>query len=152
MSELMSEVIRSSFHTDGVLLSAMHAAQKQLGYLSDDAIDALADTFGLSVAEVVSAATFYGMIRLEPPAPVCIQICKSAPCHIAGAQDVISEFEAELGIKMGERTPDGMYALEYVECLGQCQASPAILIGGKLYTGVTPGQVKALLREGVEKT
>lgn len=135
---------------DGILLNAMHAAQNQCGYLTEEAITALADTFQLTKAEVVSMVTFYGMFRMAPPPPVCIQLCKSAPCHVAGAGAVIAALETELGIKMGETTADGQYQLAYVECLGQCQASPTLLVNGRLHTGVTPGQVKALLREGVE--
>lgn len=152
MSETFREVIRSQHDIDGILLNAMHAAQNSLGYLSDDAIDALTDTFGCSRAALIGTATYYGMLRLTPPATVRIQICKSAPCHVAGARAAISAFEAELGVKMGEKTADGKYSLEYVECLGQCQTSPTVIINGKLYANVTPERVKSLLRGAVNET
>ena len=135
---------------DAILLNAMHAAQARFGYLTDEAVAELAAAFGLTRAEVVSIATFYSMLQMTAPPPVCIQICKSAPCHVAGAREVIAALEGELGITMGETTADGRYRLEYVECQGQCQDAPTILLNGRLCSGVTPGRVSALLREGVE--
>jgi len=134
---------------DGGLLDAMLACQEQDGYLTEGAIQALAEAFGMFPANVYEAASFYTMLRLAPPAgQVDIRICRGAPCHVAGSPAVIEAVEHELGITVGHATSDGKYFFGYTECLGQCQSSPALLINGKLHTGLTPKSAIELIRKG----
>ena len=74
-------------------------------------------------------------------------MCESAPCHVAGADAVIAALEKELGIKMGETTADGKFALELTECVGQCQATPVITINSKPYENVSIDKIPAILAE-----
>jgi NADH-quinone oxidoreductase subunit E len=76
-----------------------------------------------------------------------IRICESAPCHVAGAAEVIAALEKELGIKMGETTLDGKFTLELCECVGQCQATPVITVNSKPYGDMTPEKVSGVLAE-----
>lgn len=131
------------------ILDAMLALQKIEGFLSEDAIKALAKAFDMPVSRVFETATFYSMIRLQPAeGAIEVSVCRGAPCHVAGAGEVIHALESYLGTSMGSATDDGAYILKYVECQGQCQASPAILINGTLVTGVTPESIPQLLKGG----
>jgi NADH-quinone oxidoreductase subunit E len=132
----------------GGILDAMLALQEKDGYLTGEAVEALATAFKMFPAEVYDTATFYSMLRFEPQSITEILICRGAPCHVAGSVEVISAIEKEIGIKIGEKTADGKYVFDYTECLGQCQAAPAVLINGKLYTNVTPEGIPVLLGKG----
>jgi NADH-quinone oxidoreductase subunit E len=76
-----------------------------------------------------------------------IRVCESAPCHVAGADDVIAALEKELGISMGETTEDGKFTLEFAECVGQCQGIPVITINSQPYVNVNPEKVGEILAE-----
>jgi len=129
-------------------LDALLALQETDGYVTAEAIEALAEEFGCTPAKIYDSASFYSMIRFAPPSAVTIQICRSAPCHVAGAAEVIQSLEDHLGIRMGEATSNGGYKLEYVECLGQCQASPSLLINGVLHSQLDAEKARELVQKG----
>ncbi len=131
----------------GGIIEAYHAVQKELSYLPEEVIVEAAKIFNMPVAEAYGVATFYSYLSVEPRGKNIIRICESAPCHIAGAAEVIAALERELGIIMGETTSDGKFTLEYTECVGQCQSTPVITINGKPYAGVSPAQIAAILAE-----
>ncbi len=131
----------------GGIIEAFHAIQKEQSYLPEEVIIAAAEVFNIPVKDAYGVATFYSMFSVKPRGKNIIRICESAPCHIAGAAEVVAALENELGIKMGETTPDGKFTLEFTECVGQCQATPVITINGKPYGDVTPEKIPAILAE-----
>ncbi|MGI5921876.1 MAG: NADH-quinone oxidoreductase subunit NuoE [Syntrophomonadaceae bacterium] len=131
----------------GGMIEAFHAIQNQFSYLPEEAVIEAAEIFNVPVAKAYGVATFYSMFSVKPRGKNVIRICESAPCHVAGAAEVVAALEAELGIKMGETTSDGKFALELTECVGQCQATPVITINGKAYLDVTPEKVPDILAE-----
>ncbi len=142
------EMIRDA-RVNGGLLDAMLILQEKEGYLTESAIKSLSEEFGMFPSQIYETASFYGMIRLAPAkGTVEVAVCRSAPCHIAGASAVIEKIETELGTKIGNATKDGKYVLKYVECQGQCQGAPTVLVNGKIYTGVTPDSVMDLVKGG----
>jgi NADH-quinone oxidoreductase subunit E len=131
----------------GGIIEAFHAIQKEQSYLPEEVIIAAAEVFNIPVKDAYGVATFYSMFSVKPRGKNVIRICESAPCHIAGAAEVVAALEKELGIKMGETTPDGKFTLEFTECVGQCQATPVITVNGKPYGDVTPEKIPAILAE-----
>lgn len=137
-------------NASGGVLSALLAAQQATGYLTDQALATVADAYGMTAAALYETASFYSMIRFSPMGKTLIQICRNAPCHVAGAADTIAAFEEALGIPMGQTTPDGAFTLEFAECIGQCQASPTVVVNGAIYTGVTADKVPGLLKAAAQ--
>ena len=129
--------------SDGGLLDALLALQKAEGYVSEDALSALAARVGVSPAELYDAASFYSMLRFEPPAQVEIRVCRGTACHSGGNAELIAALEAAAGVKLGESNE--RYSLGWVECLGQCQAAPNVLINGELFTNVEIEKIPELL-------
>ncbi len=129
----------------GGIIEAYHALLKEFSYLPEEAIGEAARVFKLSTAEAYGVATFYSMFSVDTRGKNVIRICESAPCHVAGAAEVVAALERELGIKMGESTADGKFALEFTECVGQCQATPVITINGKPYLDISPAQIPAII-------
>ncbi len=139
------EILAKYADKPGGMIEAFHAIQEQLNYLPEEAIIAAAQVFNKPVAQAFGVATFYSMFSTEPRGKYVIRICESAPCHIAGAAEVVAAIEQELGIKMGESTADGLFTLEFTECVGQCQATPVITINGEPYLDVTPAKISGII-------
>ena len=128
---------------DGGLLDALLALQNAEGYVSEDGLKALAKHAKVSPAELYDAASFYSMLRFAPPAKKEILVCRGTACHSGGNAELIAALEAATGLKIGESNEE--YRLDWVECLGQCQAAPNMLLNGKLYTDVDPAKIPELL-------
>ncbi len=130
------------------LLDVLHVLQNVDGYVTSEAMEVLAGEFGCTPGRIYESASFYSLVRFTPPPEVTIQVCRSAPCHVAGMDKVIQALEDTLGIGMGETTPDNRYKLEYVECLGQCQDSPSLLVNKILYKQMNAEKVRDLVGKG----
>jgi len=141
------DIIAKYADMPGGIIESFHAIQKELSYLPEEAIVEAAKVFNIPAAEAYGVATFYSMFSTNSRGKNVIRICESAPCHVAGAAEVVAALERELGIKMGENTPDGLFALEFTECVGQCQATPVITINGKPYLDVSPAKIPGILAE-----
>ncbi len=141
------EILAKYANVPGGMIEAFHAIQDELSYLPEEAIIEAAKVFGKPVAQAYGVASFYSMFSVKARGKNVIRICESAPCHIAGAADVVSALENELGIKIGSSTADGRFALEFTECVGQCQATPVITVNGKPYFDVTPAKVAGIIAE-----
>ena len=128
---------------DGGLLDALLALQNAEGFVSEDGLKALAKHAKVSPAELYDAASFYSMLRFAPPAKKEILVCRGTACHSGGNAELIAALEAATGLKIGESNEE--YRLDWVECLGQCQAAPNLLINGRLYTEVDLKKIPELL-------
>jgi len=147
MAHTYQDIIAKFKDVPGGMIEAFHAIQKEFSYLPEEAVAEAAQVFDVPAANAYGVATFYSMFSIEPRGKNVIRICESAPCHIAGAAEVVAAMERELGIQMGESTKDGQFALEFTECVGQCQATPVVTVNGKAYFDVTPAKVVDILAE-----
>lgn len=139
------EIINNYNDIPGGLIEAYHAIQKEYNYIPEEAVQEAAAVFGIPLAKAFGVATFYSYLKVEKRGKYIIRICESAPCHIAGAAEVIAALEKELGIKMGETTSDGRFTLELTECVGQCQETPVITINSEPFGGLTPDKIPQIL-------
>jgi len=141
------KILSDHANVPGGLVEAFHAVQAELGYLPKEVVGEAAKVFNIPASEAYGVATFYSMFSVKSRGKNVIRLCESAPCHVAGAAEVVNALERELGVKMGESTPDGLFALEFTQCVGQCQATPVITIHGKPYLDVKPAQIPSILSE-----
>jgi len=142
----IQEIIAQYGNKQGGIIEAYHAVQKEYNYLPNEAVTEAAKVFGVSEAQAYGVATFYSYLAVEPRGKYIIRMCESAPCHVAGADEVIKAIESELGIKVGETTADGKFTLELTECIGQCQATPVITVNSEPIFDVTPQQIPEILK------
>lgn len=131
----------------GGIIQSFHAIQNGVGYLTEEAMLAAAKVFGVPAKDAYEVASFYSYFSTKPRGKNIIRICESAPCHVAGANEVIAALEQELGIRVGETTSDGKFALEFAECVGQCQDTPVITVNGKPFGKVSAGSVGEILAQ-----
>ena len=128
---------------DGGLLDALLALQKEEGYVSENALEALAEDLGVETADLYDSASFYSMLRFEKPAQTEIRVCRGTACHSGGNAALVEALEAATGIRLGEGNEQ--YSLGWVECLGQCQAAPSMLVNGELFTDVALDRIPEIL-------
>ncbi len=128
-----------------VLLPALHAAQEEIGYLTEDAMRDVGDALELPLSEVMSIATFYEMFHLERPGRHHIRICTNISCHLNGCEALLERLCSRLGIRPGETTADGRVTLEPVQCLAACEEAPVLLVDAERHARVTPVMVDELL-------
>jgi NADH-quinone oxidoreductase subunit E len=128
------------------LIPILHIAQAENGgWLSVNAMDAVAQVLGLQHIEVYEVASFYSMFHLHPVGRHVLEVCRTSPCMIRGADDIIAYCEKKLGVHVGETTKDGMFTLKAVECLGSCGTSPMLQCGARFHEDLTPEKVDALI-------
>ena len=134
------------------LLPALWVAQEVYdGWLPEEAMQEVADHLGISRAEVEGVASYYTMYNKERVGKHHIEICHNISCMILGADDLIHHCEHRLGITHGETTPDGLFTLSRVECLGACCNAVAVQVGGRYHEDIrTPEQMDRLI-EGLRR-
>ncbi len=129
------------------LLSVLHIAQAHFGHLSEPVMDYVARLLHILPIEVYEVATFYSMYDTVPVGKVKLEVCRTGPCMIEGAEKIVSYIENTLGIKDGETTSDGMFTLKTVECLGACGYAPMLQAGEKFHEHLTEAKVDELIEQ-----
>lgn len=129
------------------LLSILSLIQKEEGYLTNEAIEEMAEFLGLTPVEVHEVATFYTMFNLRPVGKYHIQVCNNLSCSLLGAESFIRYLEEKLQIRVGETTPDNLFTLTTVECLGSCGTAPVMQVNEEYYENLTKEKVDAILEK-----
>jgi NADH-quinone oxidoreductase subunit E len=128
------------------LLPVLHVAQAEFdGWLSPEVMDYVAEVLNIKPIEAYEVASFYTMYNLKPVGKCLLEVCRTSSCWLRGAEDVVKHIEKRLGIKEGETTPDGMFTLKTVECLGSCGTAPMLMCGSQFHENLTLEKVDTLL-------
>ena len=128
-------------------IEAMKIVQEHRRWLSDESLNDIALYMGMSVEELDSVATFYNMIFRKPVGRHVILICDSISCWVMGYEDIQAYFKKQLGIGLGETSPDGRFTLLPNCCLGTCDCAPAIMIDNDLHRNLTIDQLDEILKK-----
>jgi len=129
------------------LLPILHLVQAEYGWLSSPAMDKVAEYLGLQPIEVYEVATFYTMYFMRPQGKYVLELCRTGPCCLVGAEKIMEHIEEKLGVKEGEVTPDGLFSWRGVECLAACGFGPVLQIGPEytFYENLTSESVDKLI-------
>lgn len=143
------EELKEKYGSDrSALLPILQELQDEYGYLSGLVLQETAHSLKIHPVEVEGVATFYSFLRTkEKQGKYVIRLCQTISCDLAGKARVARQFENELGIKFGETTPDGLFTLEYTNCLGMCDQGPAIMVNDRLIAKVTPEKVPQIIAD-----
>lgn len=135
----------------GSLITILQQTQDTLGYLSEDAIEYIAERTGDSSAKIYGVATFYTQFRLKPIGKYLIMLCMGTACHVNGAAEIEAAVSERLGIADGETTADGLFTLNVVACLGCCSLAPVMMVRGsgseETYGTLTKNSVVKIIDE-----
>lgn len=129
------------------LLPILHLVQAEYGWVSSNAMDKVAEYLNLQPVEVYEVATFYTMFFLKPQGKYVLEVCRTGPCCLVGAEKIMSYLEHKLNVKEGEVTEDGLFSWRGVECLAACGTAPVLQIGPSytFYENLTEGKIDALI-------
>jgi NADH-quinone oxidoreductase subunit E len=130
------------------LVPVLHLAQEEFGgWLSVETMDYVASLLQLEPIEVYEVATFYSMLNTKPTGKYVFEVCQTGPCMLSGSDEIIGYIKQKLGINVGETTPDGLFTLKAVECLGACGYAPMMQLGNNYREHLTPAKIDKIVEE-----
>ena len=137
--ERVNEIIAEHGREQSALIPILQDVQAEYRYLPEEILTYIATAMGLSVATVFGVATFYAQFSLEPKGKYVVRVCDGTACHVRHSMPVYQAIRSRLGLKDGRfTTPDMMFTVETVACLGACGVAPAMVINGEVYGKMTP--------------
>jgi len=144
---LLDSTLATYKNIDGSLITVLQKAQEIYGYLPVDLLQHISKEMGIKPAKVMGVVSFYTQFRSKPVGKHLISLCKGTACHVLGAGAIEQAITESLGIKDGETTPDGMFTLANVACLGCCSLAPVMTIGNETYGNLTTDSTKEILKQ-----
>ena len=143
--EPLKQFLANEKLTESDLIEILHFTQDYYGYIPDEAQLLIAKRLKIPASRVYGVVTFYSYFTMVPKGDNRISICLGTACYIKGAQNVLAEFEKQLGIHSGETTPDRHFSINPTRCLGDCSKAPVVMINNDIYSRVEPGDVSTIL-------
>lgn len=129
-------------------MAALAIAQEELGWLSSEAIEFVANYLGMPPIAAYEVASFYNMYDLKPVGKYKLTVCTNLPCMLSGGVDAGEYLKSKLGIGYNETTPDGRITLKEGECMGACGDAPVVIVNNrKMCSWMHPEQIDKLLAE-----
>lgn len=141
------DVCRAHNSNCGELIAILHEVQNLLGYLPQEVQEVVAEELNIPASRVYGVVTFYSYFTMQPKGKFPISVCMGTACYVRGAEKVLDELQRQLGIKVGETTPDGLFSLDCLRCVGACGLAPVVTIGQKVYGRLTPDKVRDILAD-----
>jgi NADH:ubiquinone oxidoreductase subunit E len=149
VSRTPTEITRSLVEKYGSsresIMQILTDLNSELGYIPVEVIGMIADAAGVSDAEVYGVISFYSFLSTTPRGRHIVRLCSTVSCKMSGAGDVLEAVMDELGIRVGETTPDGRITLETTSCIGLCDQSPAMLVNDRPFSRLTPESARGIV-------
>jgi NADH-quinone oxidoreductase subunit E len=145
LKDRLEAEIKHVEHPRELAVDVMFAIQDHFGYLSDEVLGEAASMLGMTPLELDELATFYTFTFREPVGKYVIHVCDSVVCWMNGCEPVRDYLCRKLGIALGGTTPDGLFTLLPVCCIGYCDRSPAMLVNRRVYGELTPEKINEIL-------
>jgi NADH-quinone oxidoreductase E subunit len=130
---------------EAALLPALHLAQETFGWISPEVVHYVGELLDLSPATVFGVVSFYNMYNQKPVGKYHLQVCTNLSCMVTRAYDIYDHLCSKLHVKPGETTPDGLYTVSEVECLGSCGTAPVVQINNEYHENMSVERMDALL-------
>lgn len=143
-SEINRMAKKFDYHRSGLIPVLQHV-QNISRHISPEAMQDIAGAFKIHPVEVQGVVSFYSFLSTEKKGKFVVRLCRTISCDMAGKEAVANQLENELGIEFGETTSDGMFTLEFTNCLGMCDQGPAMLVNDDIHTHVTPEKVADII-------
>jgi len=131
------------------ILEVLRLLQEHYGHITLEMEAACAEYLEIPPIDVREVMTFYSLFYSRPKAKTRFHVCRTLTCSLLGGEDLLKYMEQKLGVKTGEKTPDGNFFLETVECLGACEIAPMLQLNDREYVGpLTKEKIDELLNKG----
>ncbi|HEX5031043.1 MAG TPA: NADH-quinone oxidoreductase subunit NuoE [Candidatus Eisenbacteria bacterium] len=141
------ELLKTYETNQSALIPALHVAQGDQGWLSEETQREVAQILEISSQEVRGVVSFYTMFLQKPAGKYLLQVCRNLSCSLRGGHKLTKQIEDKLKIKQGETTTDGRFTLIEVECLGSCGTAPVMMVNDKYVEDLTPQALDKMIAE-----
>ena len=133
-----------------VLVPMLLYIQDEVGSLTDEAIHEIAQRVDLTDLEVRNVVSYYSMLRTKRIGKYNFQVCTNVSCLLRGGEEILEHTMEKLGVENKQSTPDGLFHVEEVECIGACSWAPAMMLNYEYHENLTPEKIDELI-EGIRK-
>lgn len=147
----VKEICDNHNNDAGELINVLHEVQNNLGYLPREVQEIVAKGLNIPVNRVNGVVSFYAFFTEKPKGKHPISVCLGTACYVRGSDKVLEEVKKVLGVEVGETTPDGVFSLDCLRCVGACGLAPVLTIDGKVYGNVEPKNVRKILESVQEE-
>jgi NADH-quinone oxidoreductase subunit E/NADP-reducing hydrogenase subunit HndA len=130
----------------GELLSSLKRAQAEHRQLSREVMEEISRSLEIPLGDVFGVASFYSFLSTEPRGRNTIMICRSVPCYLKHSEMIVEAVGDEIGIGVGETTDDGRFSFESTNCIGACDAAPAMLVNADVHGDLTSRKISRILK------
>jgi NADH:ubiquinone oxidoreductase subunit E len=144
--QTLDQIVEGRRSQPNQLIEVLHDIQDHDGYISEEAMRTVSHELGVPLIEVYGVASFYKAFRLKPSGKNVLTMCMGTACHVRGARLLLDQASGQLGVKPGEMTPDGLFSVEHVNCLGACALGPIVTDNGSYHHHMTPGKLRKLIK------
>ncbi|HDP55144.1 MAG TPA: NADH-quinone oxidoreductase subunit NuoE [Bacteroidetes bacterium] len=144
---LLDSLIEKYKGKKGSLIPLLQGAQNIYGYIPSAAFEKISEGTGISLSDMYGVATFYAQFRLKPVGKHIIKVCHGTACHVQNADAITDAIKEALGVNDGETTPDRLFTLESVACLGCCSLAPVMMIGEETYGKLTGASAVKVIKD-----
>ncbi len=141
----IGEIRKNYPNARAALLPSLYVAQKEFGWLSPEAYEAVSDALGVPKATVRGVATFYAMYKHKPMGRHVVQLCTNVACMILGAERLVDLLKEKYGLEPGGTSSDGRFSLVIMECIGACGTAPAMLVNDDFHENLTEQSIQDIL-------
>ena len=145
--DLVDSIVSKHIIEPGAVVPILQEIQNTFGYVSPAVIRRIAEHTNIPASEIYGIVTFYAQFRLEPLGKNLIRVCHGTACHLGGAEMVAEALAQSTGAHEGETSPDGIFTVERVACLGCCSLAPCIMINDEIQGRLTPESVSKVVKE-----
>lgn len=145
------EIVARYPRKKSALIPLLHLAQEQDGWVTNDAMEHIAELCEVTPAEVIGTGSFYEMFKFHPVGRYVVNVCTNIACQLLGGEELLHHAEHTLGIKPGGTTADGLFTLEDVECIAACTEAPCFQVNYRYFNRTSPeafDEVIATIRSG----
>jgi NADH-quinone oxidoreductase subunit E len=145
----IDEVITHYPQKRSAVMMLLHMIQEHAGFISQEAIEWVAQKLELQPINVYEVVTFYPMYRMEPVGKYHIKVCRTLSCALGGGKELCQNLQKKLGVGLHETTKDGKFTIEEVECIASCGTAPVMMINDDFHESVTPEKCDEILKKCV---
>ena len=145
-NELIQEIVARYEGDMGMLIPMMQDLQAEYGYLPAEQLRHLSGQLDVPLTRVYGVATFYSSFRLAPKGQHEVTLCMGTVCYLKGANRISEAICEEFNIEPGGTTPDRLFTLQAVNCVGACALAPVMVVDGEYHDGVTPESALDIIR------
>ena len=150
--EKVCDIVDRNDRNPARLIPILQAVQAEYRYLPEEILTFVATSLGISPAKVFGVATFYSLFTLKPKGKYIVRVCDGTACHVKGSTKLHDAIRKELRLAKGEdTTPDMLFTLETVNCLGACGISPAMVLNDEVYGQLSPDRATAIIDDIIRK-